>query len=106
MTCFRVKTGETLRKYCKNNGLKYSTLYTRLDKKGLTPEEALQTDTRKYGCHTLKDGKTLREACTSVGIPYTTVLNRVYTGKETLQEAFDFLYERRMKRVKLFGRNA
>lgn len=106
MTCFRMNSGETFRKYCTKTGMNYRTLYSRLDKKGLTPEEVVATPTRKYGSHTLLDGRPLKVACEACGLPYTTVLNRVYSGKETLQEAFDYLYERRIKRVRLFGRNA
>lgn len=44
MTCFVLNTGTTLRKYCLEKGLKYNTIYKRLDRLGITPEEALKMD--------------------------------------------------------------
>lgn len=44
MTCFVLNTGTTLRKYCLVKGLNYSTIYKRLDRLGITPEEALKMD--------------------------------------------------------------
>lgn len=44
MTCFVLNTGTTLRKYCLEKGLNYNTIYKRLDRLGITPEEALKMD--------------------------------------------------------------
>lgn len=106
MTCFRLRTGETLRSYCRKTGLNYNTVFSMLDKRGCTPDEVIKITPRAYKSHILKDGRELRTACREVGIPYTTVLSRVNSGKWTAQAAFDKLLERRLKRVKLFGRDA
>lgn len=106
MTCFRLSTGETLSKYCKRTGLNYNTVFSILDKRGCTPDEVIKITPRHYNSHILNDGRELVQACRESGIHYTTVLSRINSGKWTAQEAFDSLYERRMKRVKLFGRNA
>lgn len=97
-----MRTGETLRRYCKRTGMNYHTIYTRLDKFGMTPDEVVKTSTRKYGEYILEDGRPLKQACKDSDIPYTSVLNSVSKGKETLQQSFNRLYERRMKRVRLF----
>ncbi len=106
MTCFRLSTGETLRSYCRKTGLNYNTIFSMIDKRGCTPDEVIKINPRTYQSHILRDGRELRTACREAGIPYTTVLSRVNSGKWTAQAAFDSLFERRMKRVKLFGRNA
>lgn len=105
MTCFRLSTGETLCKYCRRTGLNYNTVFSLLDRSGCTPDEAVKIPPRVYTNYRLSDGRGLRTACKEAGIPYTTVLSRIKSGKWTAQAAFDSLFERRIKRVKLFGRN-
>ena len=41
MTCLYIGN-ETLKKYCERTGLKYQTMWERVDR-GLTPEEAVKT---------------------------------------------------------------
>ena len=50
MTCFMVGN-ETLRQYCKRTGIKYHTMYNRLND-GYTPDEAVKSHVN--GQHNLK----------------------------------------------------
>ena len=40
--CYVLKTGETLHSYCKRTGENYKKLYFRCDRRGLSPDEALE----------------------------------------------------------------
>lgn len=62
MTCFKMKSGENLHSFCKKNGIIYSTIFTRIDRMGLTPEEAIafKKYDRKKGIIKI-DGLTYKE---------------------------------------------
>lgn len=62
--CYILKTGETLHSYCKRTGESYRKLYCRCDRRGLSPDEALEGTfkplfTGKY----LYNGVSIRKLC-------------------------------------------
>lgn len=48
MTCFRIKTGETVRQWCIKNNICYAIVYKHLER-GLTPDEACQIALKRKG---------------------------------------------------------
>ena len=66
MTCFRMKDGETLRKYCLRKGIKYDSVMKYLDK-GYPPEEAIEAYFRckcnKSHPRIFVDGVPLKQYC-------------------------------------------
>lgn len=50
LTCFRLKDGKTVSKWCKENNVGYGVVWGHLDK-GLTPEEACELALKRRGSH-------------------------------------------------------
>ena len=89
MTCFRTPTGQTVRKYCKEHGLLYYTVWTRLDR-GMTFEEAIAYKPDKPHYKLVYNGKQLSKICKGTKTRrYRRIANYMYRGK-TLKEAVEY----------------
>jgi hypothetical protein len=74
MTCFRLKNGQTIAEWCKQNGVNYDTAYKRLDS-GKTVEEVCEYMLKgvKPGRDPIlfvSDGNSLAEYCKQTGASY------------------------------------
>lgn len=81
--------GEThvLKEWSRILNIKYSTLYTRLFRGGLTFEEAIKEDPYERLFEYKGEKKTLKEWCEIYNIKYETVITRMRKHKWTLEEA-------------------
>lgn len=91
MTCFRLKSGQTLYSYCKENNLPYDTLFPYCDRDGLPPDEAIElyqkwkndgtiTNHRRGNQRLYYDGKPLKKYCQAHDLSYTTILAKLRIG--------------------------
>jgi len=94
MTCFRLKSGETLYSYCKRTNTKYITMQNRCDRLGMTPDEALVAPPRQYKYRFMHLGEPLKLFCKRTGMNYCSIMNRVRRNKETVEEAVQHFKER------------
>lgn len=71
---------QTLKDWARELGIKYSTLYLRITRGGLSFEDAIQED--PYGFQVEFQGRkqTLKEWCEELGLKYQTIINRKYDG--------------------------
>ena len=76
MPCFILQTGQTLRKYCTDNGISYSKMYHRCDTLGMTPDQAiaLEKDIKPKNFLTI-NGYSLRGVCEMLGLNYNVVVS-------------------------------
>lgn len=91
MTCFRLKSGETMMHYCKRNGLCYQKYHNRCDSFGMTPDEAIALPPiRPKNTLFLNNGELLAKTCKKTGVSYTNVVSRHKRYGESIQEAYDY----------------
>lgn len=86
MTCFKLSTGETVRSYCIRNGINYHRMYWRLERHGLTPEQAIDY-CRSKGRPIKKriDGLPLKEYAQKYGLTMRQVYYLVNKKKKEEQ---------------------
>lgn len=79
MTCFNVN-GVTLRKYCIENGIKYSRVYSWLEK-GYSIQESIENAKNiKSNLKWVKNGKSVLKICKESKIFYNSVLRAIKKG--------------------------
>ena len=103
MTCLRLSNGQTLKDFCKKNHISYWTMYSRCDRIGMTPDQAISTEAmKKRDIHFVEDnGKvlSLKKACMRYCLNYEGVLTRRTLKSETIQQAFDYYKNSRERRA-------
>lgn len=88
MTCFRMSDGTPLRKYCRDTGLNYTTMYHRCDALGMSPDEAVaQAPLKQKNIHWI-NGYSLKAACEMVGVNYQIVIDHKRLHKLPIEESF------------------
>lgn len=79
MTCFNVN-GVTLRKYCIENGIKYSRVYSLLER-GYSIQESIENAQNiKPNLKWVKNGKSVLQICKESKIFYNSVLRAIKKG--------------------------
>lgn len=103
MVCFRMKDGETLKRFCERTGKNYGVMMRRCDQYGWTPDYAVTVPNIKpHKIHYVDfkgEHKLLTRACEAAGVNYESVLSRRFKQSCTVQEAFDY-HVARLKRIK------
>lgn len=102
--CFFMDNGETMRSYCKRNGIAYASVVNRIEN-GMTVEEAVADAKKTSGkgvgrnnCkYVLKNGKTLRQMCFDTGVCTTSCYLLVIYKGYTPDEAFAKVYRNKYK---------
>ena len=85
MTCFRMKNGQTVRQWCKDNGLNYSAVYGRLDK-GMPLEKAIDYKPGRIHITRYYKGVALVFLCGGLKTKtYRRINNRIYAGTPLTQ---------------------
>lgn len=95
---FMTPTGETLRTYCKNNNLKYTTVWQRIKKSGMTFTEAVATPTRT-GLAPTPEQEQFYIKCRKAKVNPALVMIRHKRSGESLDKSIRW-YERRNKCLK------
>ncbi len=109
MTCFRLKSGQTLRSACKEAGINYTTIYTRCDQLGMSPDEAISTGPLKQKNIHYINGYSLKAACMYSDISYQVVIDVMRYYKLPVERAFEKvlhkkpLTKKQESAIKLFG---
>lgn len=83
---YKGKDYSSLQKLANAVGIKRSTLFYRINKKGMSVEEAINPIRYKYNG---KGYATFKELATDVGIPRSTLYSRMYKGM-TIEEAIEY----------------
>lgn len=97
MVCFVLKTGKTLHKYCKEKGLKYNTIFKRLDSLGITPEEALKMD--NSSCKYKMNGLPIRKL---LGLKkYDKFLHTMRRKHLSVEEAYNLVIKGKREEINL-----
>lgn len=106
MTCFRLNKRKTVRQWCIENDVCYSSVYRRLEM-GVKPQyacrEALKVKGKKYAHPLLfHKGRPIRDIYRDNINGYALVLSKIRQGMST-EEAIR--YERRLRRFKNENKN-
>lgn len=93
--------GEThvLKEWAEILGIKYTTLYTRMHRGGLSFEEAIKEDPYNRLVEYNGTKKSLKELASLSNIPYSTLLTRLNKHKWTLEEALNTPYKGRRSKI-------
>ena len=97
MTCFVLNTGTTLRKYCLEKGLNYSTIYKRLDRLGITPEEALKMG--NSSCKYKMNGLSVRKLLGPQ--KYDKFLHTMRRKRLSVEEAYNLVINGKREEINL-----
>ena len=75
---------KTLKEWATHFNIKYTTLWLRINRKGLKFEEAIKED--PYNRLITFKGKSqiLKDWCKELNLKYTTIVNRIHDGWNTL----------------------
>lgn len=76
-----------LKEWAKRLGIKYTTLYQRIYRSGLSFEEAIQDDPFNRQIEINGESKTLKEWCVKYDIKYQTVINRIHKHNWSYERA-------------------
>jgi len=71
---------KTLKEWAEFLGIKYSTLYMRIKRNGLTFEKAIQHDPFNKLIEYKGEKRTLKEWCSKLNLPFQTIIDRKYQG--------------------------
>lgn len=78
MTCFRMKSGETMSQYCKKIGMSYGTALNRIEARGVSPDEAANPDYDNGITRVRIDGLPMREYAAKEGLTLMGAYSRYY----------------------------
>ena len=108
MTCFRLKSGQSLYNYCKLKNINYRIAYNRINE-GYTVDNAVEYAQRKQGrgaslnncTHYLSNGQSLRSKCFENGLPHCFCYSLINKDGLSPDEAYEMVYEKYAKLRKI-----
>lgn len=104
MTCFKLKSGQSLYNYCKLKNINYRIAYNRMNE-GYSVDKAIEYAQRTQGrgaslnncTHYLSDGQSLRSKCFENGIPHGACYSLINKDGLSPDEAYERVCEKHAK---------